>query len=180
MEPEVRGLEFSGRSESLEETRAWGRALGRTALAGDILLLHGALGAGKTELVRGLAQGVGSEAGVRSPTFNLVHRYDGGRLTLHHLDLYRVEHEEELVELGLDDALGIEGLAAVEWPDRLGEFLPHEFIWLELSLAPDGSRQARWRAQGRRPEEWLRAALDAISPSTSHGTGPETTAEKSS
>jgi tRNA threonylcarbamoyladenosine biosynthesis protein TsaE len=88
--------------------------------AGAVLLLSGELGAGKTAFVRGLAEGLGADAGeVTSPTFTLVHEYRGGRLPLIHVDLYRLDRAE-LDEIGLDDDLAAVGVIAIEWPERLG------------------------------------------------------------
>jgi tRNA threonylcarbamoyladenosine biosynthesis protein TsaE len=88
--------------------------------AGAVLLLSGELGAGKTAFVRGLAEGLGADAGeVTSPTFTLVHEYRGGRLPLIHVDLYRLDRAE-LDEIGLDDDLAAGGVIAIEWPERLG------------------------------------------------------------
>jgi tRNA threonylcarbamoyladenosine biosynthesis protein TsaE len=87
--------------------------------AGATLLLSGELGAGKTAFVRGLAQGLGIDpSDVTSPTFTLVHEYRGGRLPLVHVDLYRLERAE-LDEVGLDEALAVKGVVAIEWPERL-------------------------------------------------------------
>lgn len=103
---------------SEQETSALGRALGAHAGDGTILLLSGDLGAGKTAFVRGLAEGLGIDPGeVSSPTFALIHEYRGGRLPLHHVDLYRLT-PGEADDLGLDD-LTLDGVTAIEWPDRL-------------------------------------------------------------
>jgi tRNA threonylcarbamoyladenosine biosynthesis protein TsaE len=101
---------------SAEETRAVGRRLGAVARAGDVLLLEGRLGAGKTVLVQGLAEGLGCRGEVISPTFVLVRQYPG-RLELVHADLYRVESRAEIEALGLP-ALSEVGVLAVEWADR--------------------------------------------------------------
>ena len=139
--------------------RALGAALGRSAQAGDVLLLRGGLGSGKTELVRGLARGLGCEARVRSPTFNLIHRLEGGRLLLHHLDLYRVGSPRELEQLGLDEEMGEEGVAAVEWSERLREFEPAEALSCRLSFAGESSRAIVFMPRGSRAEEWARQTL---------------------
>ena len=95
------------------------RELAATLRAGDVLLLSGELGAGKTAFVRGLAQGLGiDEDEVSSPTFTLVHEYRGGRLTLYHVDLYRLERAAT-DDLGLDEMGVADGVLAIEWPDRL-------------------------------------------------------------
>ena len=95
------------------------RELAATLSAGDVLLLSGELGAGKTAFVRGLALGLGiDEDEVSSPTFTLVHEYRGGRLTLYHVDLYRLERAAT-DDLGLDEMGVADGVLAIEWPDRL-------------------------------------------------------------
>ncbi|MAE70779.1 MAG: tRNA (adenosine(37)-N6)-threonylcarbamoyltransferase complex ATPase subunit type 1 TsaE [Gemmatimonadetes bacterium] len=146
-------------ADSVERMRALGAALGRSAEAGDVLLLRGALGSGKTELVRGLAGGLGCEARIRSPTFNLIHRLEGGRLLLHHLDLYRIRDARELEQLGLDEAMGEEGVAAVEWSERLREFEPTEALCCDLSFAGDAVREIAFAPRGLRGAEWARQAF---------------------
>ena len=101
--------------------------------AGDCVLLEGSLGAGKTEFARGLAEGLGVEPEeVRSPTFTLVNIY-AGRLPVYHIDLYRIEKEPELRELGLEEILGTDGVAIVEWPDRLGPYRPKRAVTVRLT-----------------------------------------------
>lgn len=106
-------------SQSEAETRAIAARFASTLNPGDIVLLSGDLGAGKTAFVRGLAEGLGVDAGeVTSPTFTLVHEYRGGRLPLMHVDLYRLE-SADLDEIGLDEDLAAAGVLAVEWSERL-------------------------------------------------------------
>ena len=106
-------------TRSEQETATLAKALAAGLRAGDILLLSGNLGAGKTAFVRGLAEGLGiNPREVSSPTFTLIHEYRGGRLTLYHVDLYRLERAAT-DDLGLEE-LGVdEGVLAIEWPDRL-------------------------------------------------------------
>jgi len=104
-------------TNSPDETEAEGEELGRGLRAGDLILLTGPLGAGKTTFVRGLARGAGSEAQVASPTFQLVRIYPG-RVQLAHVDLYRVKVPGELADLGLDELID-EGAVVVEWGDRI-------------------------------------------------------------
>ena len=106
-------------SRSEQETRGIAAALARTLAPGAVVLLSGDLGAGKTAFVRGLAEGLGIDPGeVTSPTFTLVHQYEGGRLPLVHVDLYRLE-TADLDEIGLDLDVAARGVLAVEWPERL-------------------------------------------------------------
>lgn len=129
------------------ETEALGARLGRALRAGDLILLFGELGAGKTTLARGLARGCGFRGRVSSPTFALAHEYRGRRLTLHHLDLYRVRGGD-LTELGLDEMLRAPGAAlAVEWPDA-AEW-PKDRLEIRLSHA-DGARSATLKGRGPR------------------------------
>ena len=106
-------------TKSEGETAAVARALAAGLKAGAVLLLSGNLGAGKTAFVRGLAEGLGIDPGeVSSPTFTLVHEYRGGRLTLYHVDLYRLDRAAT-DDLGLDELGVANGVLAIEWPDRL-------------------------------------------------------------
>jgi tRNA threonylcarbamoyladenosine biosynthesis protein TsaE len=104
-------------TSSAEETEAEGERLGRSLQRGELILLVGPLGAGKTTFVRGVARGIGSPDAVASPTFVLVRRYRG-RIPLAHVDLYRLDRTPELRDLGLDELLD-EGAVVVEWGDRL-------------------------------------------------------------
>lgn len=141
-----------------EDTEALGARLGRTAPAGGLLGLVGELGAGKTCLVRGLAAGLGADPGaVHSPSFTIVTAYEGGRLPLAHVDLYRLE-PDKLDELFFRDVLFGNGVAAVEWYDRLGEDASDEALVVELAHAPEG-RAVRLRAYGARHARWLATAL---------------------
>jgi tRNA threonylcarbamoyladenosine biosynthesis protein TsaE len=111
-------------TRSEDETMAVARELAATLSAGDVVLLSGTLGAGKTAFVRGLAAGLGvNPAAVSSPTFTIVHEYRGGRLVLYHADLYRLERTAT-DEIGLEEMGVKDGVLAIEWPDRLTHALP--------------------------------------------------------
>ncbi len=112
-----------------------GEALAALVRGGDAVALAGELGAGKTTLVAGLARALGAGP-ASSPTFSLVHEYAGGRLVVWHVDLYRIEREAELVELGLDDILGDpRGVCLVEWADRFA-VMPPDHLRIALAHAP--------------------------------------------
>jgi len=106
-------------SHSPAETESLGERWGRAAQTGLVIGLSGDLGAGKTQLVKGLARGLGSAARVHSPTFTLVNEYGGGRLRLFHLDLYRLETRGQIISAGLEEFLQPDGVAVIEWAERL-------------------------------------------------------------
>jgi tRNA threonylcarbamoyladenosine biosynthesis protein TsaE len=108
-------------SRSPAETEALGESWGRSAQRGLVIALSGDLGAGKTQLVKGLARGLGIPGRVHSPTFTLVNEYAGGRLTLFHLDLYRLQSEAQIHKAGLDEYLQPAGVAVIEWAERWEE-----------------------------------------------------------
>jgi tRNA threonylcarbamoyladenosine biosynthesis protein TsaE len=111
-------------SHSPEDTEALGEKFGRAARRGWIIALSGELGAGKTQFVKGVARGLGISTRVHSPTFTLVAEYDGGRLKLFHLDLYRLETYEQVRSAGLAEFLQPDGVAVIEWAERLNGHLP--------------------------------------------------------
>jgi tRNA threonylcarbamoyladenosine biosynthesis protein TsaE len=129
---------------SPEETRAVGFDLAQSAVSGAVLALHGDLGAGKTELVKGLAAGLGSGEAVSSPTFTLVHEYREGRLPLFHFDWYRLERIEELEEVGFYDYLDRHGVTVIEWAVKFPSELPPETQHVYLSFLTDDTREVRW------------------------------------
>lgn len=140
-----------------------GAALGRVVAAGDAVALVGELGAGKTVFVQGLARGLGvpDSTPVTSPTFTLVNEYRGGRLPLFHVDLYRLEREEELEDIGLDDLYRGDAVVAVEWFDRFPGAAPRDYLEVRiagvsetarrLEITPRGPRAARLAASWRLP-----------------------------
>lgn len=133
-------------TSSAAETEAAAERLAPHLRQGDLLLLEGPLGAGKTTFVRGLARGLGSKADVMSPTFQLVRVYDA-RLPLAHADLYRLEKSSDLADLGLDELLD-EGVLVVEWGDRLtGENGAPRVVFESLD-----ERRRRLRLEGGRPD----------------------------
>jgi len=146
---------------TVEETEALGEALGRAAEGRELIGLVGELGAGKTCLVRGLARGLGIDPDrVHSPSFTTVTDYPGGRLPLTHVDLYRLEGPLA-DELSLREALYGEGVAAVEWFDRIASSAADEALVVTLRYTAPESRAIRLEARGARHERLLDATLGA-------------------
>ena len=141
---------------SPEETRALGRALGQAAQPGDVFLLVGELGAGKTVFTQGLAAGLGVGATVNSPTFVLLHEYHG-RLTLYHYDLYRLSNIEHTVTREWQEFLYGEGVSVVEWANLASGLLPSEHLLLEFAIEPETGRRIQLSAAGQRHQELLSA-----------------------
>lgn len=123
-------------SGSVEETRQIGARLAEQLRAGDVLILQGEMGAGKSELARGIARGLGVKGYVTSPTFTILQVHETGRLPLYHFDWYRLSGAGELYELSMDEYLYGDGVAVIEWPSRAAEALPDTF--LAISLVPSG------------------------------------------
>ncbi|PYR75111.1 MAG: tRNA (adenosine(37)-N6)-threonylcarbamoyltransferase complex ATPase subunit type 1 TsaE [Acidobacteria bacterium] len=127
-------------TKSDTETQNLAREFASTLHAGDVLLLSGDLGAGKTTFVRGLAEGLGIDPGdVSSPTFTLLHEYRGGRLTLYHADLYRLD-KTATDDLGLEETGVRDGVLAIEWPDRLSHDLAGARV-IRFDVVEDVSRR---------------------------------------
>jgi tRNA threonylcarbamoyladenosine biosynthesis protein TsaE len=125
------------------DARAWGRLRGETLVAGEVVALVGALGAGKTQVVKGLAAGLGYAGEVTSPTFPLVHEYVGGRLPIFHFDFYRIEAAGEVLVLGWDEYLEAGGVCVIEWADRFPALLPAHTEWWRLTEVTGGGRMVR-------------------------------------
>lgn len=113
-------------------TRALGQTIGELLAAGDVLCLAGDLGAGKTLLVQGLAAGLGVTDDVTSPTFTILQVYDGGRLPLYHFDLYRLDDDNQLEDVGFSEYTGGRGAAVIEWADKFADAMPADRLWVEL------------------------------------------------
>lgn len=143
-------------SHSPGETQALGEAWGRAARSGWVLGLSGDLGAGKTQLVKGVARGLGITMRVHSPTFALVNIYTGGRLTLFHLDLYRLETRPQILAAGLEEYLTPDGVTVIEWAERwfgaeppanMREQMP-EIRWVKIETLNDTDRRITYADLG--------------------------------
>jgi tRNA threonylcarbamoyladenosine biosynthesis protein TsaE len=153
------------RSHSPEETRRLGALLGRLLQPGDVVLLHGDLGAGKTAFTQGIGEGLGVPDTINSPTFTILKEY-AGRMPLYHFDFYRIEDAEELYALGFEDYFADEGASVVEWAER-GEAAdgaaPWPQGWLRIRIEPVGPQERVFRctAQGARAHALLAAFAQA-------------------
>jgi tRNA threonylcarbamoyladenosine biosynthesis protein TsaE len=126
------------------ETRLIAAEFARQLPAGTVLSLIGDLGAGKTEFVKGLATGLGTNDEVTSPTFTLVHEYRGGRLILFHMDFYRLNEEGELDELGFEEYLTAGGVCAIEWGDKFPKRLPQDSVSIRFTIHDQDKRTIVW------------------------------------
>jgi len=134
---------------TLEDTRSLGIALGRISRQGDVILLTGQLGAGKTTLAQFIAEGleVPHNYYVTSPSFALMHEYPG-RIPLYHIDCYRLTGEDDVEDSGLMDYIVADGLSVVEWPDRLGSLVPPDRLELQISISENDVRAVELKAKG--------------------------------
>ena len=131
-----------------DDTRRLGEALGAAALPGLVIALVGPLGAGKTRLVRAIADGVGvRDQIVNSPTFVLVQEYHG-RLPIYHFDTYRLRSLDEFIELGAEEYLRSDGVCCIEWADRVADVLPSDVLRVEIAVVGREEREFRITANG--------------------------------
>ena len=142
------------RSHSARETARIGSALGQYAEAGDVFLLSGELGAGKTCLTQGIAKGMGIDEYVRSPTFVLVSIHQG-RLPLYHIDIYRLDEVAEVVDLGLEEYLAGDGVSVIEWASKALEVFPQPYMLVTLTYEGENERLIQLEAMGERYESLL-------------------------
>ena len=136
-------------THSPEQTQELGKHIGELAVPGDVFLLVGELGAGKTCLTQGIAWGLGIEEYAMSPSF-VIMREHYGRLPLYHIDLYRLDRIEESMELGLDDYLYGQGVCVVEWAEKALSILPKNNLLIKISYLSDTGRRFQMEPGGRR------------------------------
>ena len=135
--------------QSLSDTDALGARIAAVLGVGDTVALEGDLGAGKTTVARAILTALGAHENVPSPTFTLVQRYELPRFPVSHFDLYRIERDAEMEELGLDEALS-DGAALIEWPEHAGSRLPSDALHVQLAILEGGLRRARLSG----PQRW--------------------------
>ena len=166
-------------TSSPEETGILGASLAPSLLPGDVISLTGDLGAGKTIFVQGLAGALGVETRVTSPSFTIIHTYEG-RFPIVHMDVYRLDSFQEVIDLGFDELIDPEAILVVEWGEAVAPLLPTRYLEIELRQPlgpePENTRHVSIRPHGA---EWLRkleamqqtadVLLDAVSPGVSEG-----------
>ncbi len=142
-------------THSVEETHRLGTALGQALEPSSVVALSGNLGAGKTHLTQGIAEGLDVDRRlVTSPTFSLVQEY-AGRLPVFHFDTYRLKNVDEFLDLGFDEYLSLRGVCIIEWAERVTEVLPSDTLFVEVQATGETTRQFTWRAGGAIAERVL-------------------------
>ena len=138
-----------------------GARIGAQLRAGDVVALVGDLGTGKTTLTQGIAQGLGADpADVKSPSFVLMKEYHSGRVPIYHMDIYRLGGFEDIQRMGYEDYLRGDGVAVIEWAERLENVLPVEHLRVELEHVNETARRLTIRAAGPRYADVVRALQD--------------------
>lgn len=143
------------KSTSVEETRKLALGMAQKAQPGDVILLTGDLGAGKTHFTQGFACGLGMNEVPTSPTFNLVCEYYDGRLPLYHFDLYRLENAAELDDIDYYAIIEGDGVSLVEWGNKFEEAAPDDYLLLDFSVDEHGAREIEATAFGMRSQNLL-------------------------
>lgn len=144
------------RLEDLKETEEFGINLGKLLKSGDILCLNGDLGAGKTTITKSIGIGLDVEEYITSPTFALINQYKG-RIPVYHFDVYRLEHVEELYDLGFDEYFYGDGVCIIEWADRIEKMLPEDRIVIDIKKGESNSKRTlSIHGFGKRYEEVIK------------------------
>jgi tRNA threonylcarbamoyladenosine biosynthesis protein TsaE len=140
-------------SKSTPETIRIGKRVGSLLLPGDVVALVGELGTGKTQFIKGLAEGVGvgKPTYISSPSFTLINEYRG-RIPFYHIDLFRLKAEKEAEELGLEEYFQGGGMTAIEWADKIPSLLPKEILWVHISYTGKHTRSLEITGKGKRYE----------------------------
>ena len=146
-------LDFISHSEA--QTRRLGARLGELLQGGEVIALEGELGTGKTRWVQGVGQGLEIHQPITSPTFTLVNEHHG-RLTLYHVDLFRIDQVGEAIAFGLEDYLYSDGVCVIEWAERVVEVLPPERLWITFHHLDTTKRRITLRASGERYQQLLK------------------------
>lgn len=153
-------------SHAQKDTERLGELVAPCLIDGDVLVLTGGLGVGKTQFTKGVSRALGDEHPVTSPTFALMAVHDGGRIPLFHFDLYRLEHAYELEDTGIFDVLGYEGACLLEWGEQFQDELTDEFLTVRIERVGEDDRAITLEAHGARAEELADAVDEAVAAET--------------
>lgn len=148
------------RSSSVGETIRLGELVGKQLLPGDVLVLTGDLGAGKTTFVKGIARSLGVECGVKSPSFTIMHIYYG-KYELNHIDAYRLDLKE-LLDIGIEEVISGKGVCVIEWGEKLEEVLPDERLEIEFKFAGENERDIFIKAFGEGWKKRIQIAEETL------------------
>ena len=133
-------MDFLFHTSTSEETIDLGRKIGSLLKAGDVIAMTGTLAAGKTTITKGIAESLGVSDNITSPTFCLISEYDGSKMPLYHMDVYRLEGAEDFVNLGVEDMLYGNGVCIIEWIEKVQSELPKKTIFMKITPSEDGTR----------------------------------------
>jgi len=150
-------------SQSASDTLKIGRSIARNVRPGDIICLSGQLGAGKTVLTKGIAQGLGiKKDAVISPSFVLIRQHKKASIPLYHFDLYRLQDTGDILGLGYEEYLYDQGVAVIEWSERLKSLMPQEYLHIKLCVKTDAKRALTFAAHGARYQALLKEIHENI------------------
>lgn len=151
------------------QTVELGKVAGRAVCPDTTIVLCGDLGAGKTQFTKGIANGLGIEEAITSPTFNIILTHTSGRIPLYHFDLYRLGEPDQLIDIGYDDLLEAGGVSVIEWGDRFPEALPQDHLDISFSLDGEQDRTLSCKATGPLSQELLHVLEQTVSSDVSEG-----------
>ena len=155
-------MTFEYISHNLIETEKLAFSLAKRLNPGDIILFYGGLGAGKTTFTKSLAKGLGISDDIHSPTFTLVHEHFG-KMPLYHIDLYRLDTIEEILNIGFEDYIYSDGITVIEWSEKLDDYLPKGFIKIEIETLGDNERKFKLSSDLEQYTNILKEVVTCIS-----------------
>ncbi|MEG0503739.1 MAG: tRNA (adenosine(37)-N6)-threonylcarbamoyltransferase complex ATPase subunit type 1 TsaE [Raoultibacter sp.] len=149
------GLTYGRQTTSTEATKQLAATLAPYLRPGDVIVLNGDLGAGKTQFVQGVASGLGIAGPVTSPTFNILLQYEDGKIPLFHFDLYRLDRADQLEDIGYYETVDGPGVTFIEWGEKFPEALPYGYLEIDITVNDDGIRRVQAHSYGERSRSLL-------------------------
>lgn len=148
-------------SNNENKTIKLGKILGKKVKAGQIILLKGDLGSGKTRFVKGIAKALNLSKEVSSPTYNLINEYPG-EIPLFHMDLYRLDNEMDLLNIGFEDYLYRDGIVVIEWPELAYNLLPEDFLFIKFVIMSKNKRKIKFKANGKQSKKLMKGLAEYV------------------